>query len=48
MEGETGKEGEMGMEVGMRCFPLAEDVAFSFLGSILPSHILPTVRNATN
>lgn len=50
MEGETGKEGEMGMEgeAGMRCFPLAEAVAFSLLGSILPSHILPTVRNATN
>lgn len=35
MEGETGKEGE----AGMTCFPLVE---FSLLGSIRPSHIVPT------
>lgn len=50
MEGETGKEGEIGMEgeAGIRCFPLAEALAFSLLGSICPSHIIHTVRNATN
>lgn len=51
MEGVTGKEGEMGMEgegeAGMRCFPLAKALAFSLLGSIRPSHILPAVRSAT-
>ena len=47
--GVTGKEGEMGMEgeAGMRSFPLAEEKAFSLLGSIRPSHILPAVRSAT-
>lgn len=47
IEGETGKEGEMGRE-GERSFPLAEALAFSLLGSIRPSHILQTVRNATS
>lgn len=50
MEGETGKEGEKGMEgeAGRSCFPLVEALAFSLLGSIRPSHILQTVRSATN
>lgn len=50
MGGETGKDGEMGMEAeaGMRCFPLAEALAFSLHGSIRPSHILQTVKNAAN
>lgn len=50
MDGETGKEGEIGIEgeAGRRCFPLAEMLAFSLLGSILPSHIVRTARNATN
>lgn len=48
MEGETGKDGEMGIEgeAGRSCFPLAGALAFSLLGSIRPSHILQTVRNA--
>lgn len=43
MEGETGKEGERGMEeelLGIRCFTLAEATALSLRGSIRPSHIL--------
>lgn len=49
MEGETGKEAEMGMEgeAGIRRFPLAEALAFSLLGSIRPSHILHTVSKET-
>lgn len=50
MEGDAGKEAEMGMEgkAGIRCFPLGEALAFSLLGSIRPSHILHPARNATN
>lgn len=49
MEGDTGKEGEMGIEgeEGRRCFPLAETLAFILLGSIRPSHILETVFSTT-
>lgn len=45
IEGEAGKEGEMGTEEeeGGNCFPLAEALAFSLLGSIRPPRILLNV-----
>ena len=49
MDGEMGKEGEIGMEgEGRRsCFPLEGVLAFSLLGSIRPSHIVPAERDTT-
>lgn len=49
MEGDTGKEGEQGIEdeEGRRRFPLAEVLAFILLGSIRPSHILEIVFTPT-
>lgn len=48
MAGETGKEGETGMEAGRSCFALGGAPALSLHGSIRPSHILLTVRSAVN